>query len=97
MAAAPLNWLAKIGSAVLNTRHSTLISDAINEINREVNKTTTFEPTGEITETYVDGFEKQTTFDSETQITERYYKDDVLYSTKVTQFNSDGSITETYL
>lgn len=96
MASAPLNWLAKIGGAVLNTRHATLISDAINEINREVPKTTAFNADGSITETYTDGYKKHTVFDSATQITETYYKDNTLYSTKTTVFNADGSITETY-
>lgn len=96
MAAAPLNWLARIGGTVLNTRKATLISDAINEINRAVPKTTTFNEDGSITEIYTDGYKVITTFDSETQITEKYYKDDMLYSTKKTVFNTDGSIAETY-
>lgn len=79
------------------------VTDAVNqastkilEINRnDVDRVTTFNDDGSITETYADGFKVITTFDSSTQITERRYKDDVLYLTKVTTFNIDGSISET--
>ena len=95
MASAPLNWLARIGGAKLNTRKAELVADAINEINRsDVNRTTTFNEYGSITEVYTDGYKVTTTFDSDTQITEKHYKDDVLYSTKVITFNADGSIKE---
>lgn len=95
MASAPLNWLARIGGTKLNTRKAALIADAINEINRsDVNRTTTFNEDGSITEVYTDGYKVTTTFDSDTQITEKHYKDDTLYSTKVITFNADGSIKE---
>ena len=69
MASAPLNWLARIGGAKLNTRKATLVADAINEINRaDVNRTTTFNEDGSITEVYTDGYKVTTTFDSDAQI-----------------------------
>lgn len=97
MASAPLNWLARIGGAVLNTRHSTLIADALNEINRQVPKTVVFAADGTITETYSDGYKVVTTFVSDSVITEQFYKDNVLYTTKTTTFAANGDITETYV
>lgn len=53
-----------------------------------VNRTTTFNADGSITEVYGDR-KRVTTFDSDTQITEKLYENEVLKKTKVTTFNGD--------
>jgi hypothetical protein len=106
MGSAPISWLAKIGGTALNSKRGTLIklTDMLNELNRSaVPVTTVFNADGSITETYTDGYKKETTFDSETQITEKlYYRSSStaaykLYATKRITFNADGSIAETFV
>ena len=107
MGSAPLNWLSKVGGTALNTKRGNTnmkITDMLNELNRSaVPVTTVFNADGSITETYTDGYKKETTFDSETQITEKlYYRKKstaayTLYATKRITFNADGSITETFV
>jgi hypothetical protein len=106
MGSAPISWLAKIGGTTLNSKRGSLIklTDMLNELNRSaVPVTTVFNADGSITETYTDGYKKETTFDSETQITEKlYYRSSStaaykLYATKRITFNADGSIAETFV
>lgn len=107
MGSAPISWLAKIGGSGVNSKRggtSMKITDMLNEINRSaVPVTTVFNADGSITETYTDGYKKVTTFDSETQITEKlYYRSSStsaykLYATKRITFNADGSIAETFV
>lgn len=106
MGSAPISWLAKIGGTGLNSKRGSAmkLTDMLNELNRSaVPVTTVFNSNGSITETYTDGYKKETTFDSETQITEKLYyrKNDTteytLYATKRIIFNADGSIAETFV
>ena len=96
MASAPLNWLARIGGATLNTHHATLIADALNEIHRNVANTVAISSNGDvITRTYADNYKTVTTIVSASQVTVQYYLDNVLYATKTIMFGASG-VTETF-
>lgn len=79
-------------AADITYSEDTSVKDALDSLNGAFGKfvamTTTFNADGSITE--VSGTQKKvTTFDSDTQITERLFDNEVLQATKVTTFNGD--------